>query len=536
MPPSGVGALVEGDDRAPRILDGVDYSLPVVLSRQSDAALGGKRDAYLREAVNTTYRFQFDNPYHTDELPFEPVTEDPLREWAWSTRERVLTNTHAAYQRNPIANRGCKYFSNFTIGEGFNLTCRNKDVEKILQAFIDDPDNEVRTYERQAVIDLLVDGELMLRWYSDKNSIVMAPMRPWECQYIKTEAGFFRRRISYRFNLTPAQGDDPTAVQGAEQVDVPAAEMLHVAINRHGYELRGRPELYPILPWLKAYKDWLENRARQNYWRGALVFWISVKNAAAPVLAAVAARWRKPPSPGSVAVETENVTVNTVTNPVAAGDASEDGRQIKLMSAVGLGLPEYFLGDGNNSNLASATKQQLPALTSFGEFQDVLVEMLWTPAFKRVLTWAIENGQLPAQVEEQDADGDPVLYDDPLPTTTPAPIPGEPAAPVLPRKQSKRMIDTLDAFDVAYAPIQGTDIVNIAQAMNMALMNNLASRETASTEMGFDYGIEKKRIERERMADMDDMQRGIIPTPPEMGGADAEDEGTADAEPEKAAG
>lgn len=509
--------LVDGDDRSPRILDGVDYSLPIVLSEQSEVALGHGRDAYLHEAASATYRFQFDNPYRTDELPFDPVTEDPLREWTKATRERVLTNTHAAYQRNPIANRGCKYISNFTVGEGFNLTCRNEDVEKVLQTFIDDPDNEVRTYERQAVVDLAVDGEIMLRWFQDDNGIVMVPMRPWECEYIETELGFFRRRVKYHFQLRQTRGDDPTSGEGTTPLDVPADEMLHVAINRHGYELRGRPELYPILPWLKAYKDWLENRARQNYWRGALVFWVSVKNAAAQVLATVAARWRKPPSPGSVAVETDNVTVNTVTNPVAAGDASEDGRQIKLMSAVGLGLPEYFLGDGSNTNLASANKQQLPALTSFSEFQRVLVEMLWTPAFRRVLTWAIENGQLPAMVEEQDADGDPVP-EPAKPSSDPAdvmPVPGM-MQPAPARAKKGRLIDTLDAFSVVYAPIQDTDVVNIAQAMNLALANELVSKETASAEMGFDYGIEKKRISKERREDIEAMARGEKPMPPEM--------------------
>ena len=27
-----------------------------------------------------------------------------------------------------------------------------------------------------------------------------------------------------------------------------------------------------VLPWLKAYWDWMEDRARQNHWRGSLLW------------------------------------------------------------------------------------------------------------------------------------------------------------------------------------------------------------------------------------------------------------------------
>lgn len=505
----------------PMIDDGSPYGMPVLLPRQMETALtkSGKLTQYLTESTRTPFRFQFDTPYKTDDVPFTPITEDPLRELSPAAREYVLSNTHAAYQRNPIAKRAVNYVSAFVVGPGFNLTAKNDKVDKVLQAFIDSEDNGIREYERQAVRDLLVDGELMLRFFEERGECVLVPMRPWECQWIETEPGFFRRKLNFHFQFYKTAGDSPLVAE-TEQIDIPAAEMLHVAINRHSYELRGRPELYSVLPWLRAYKDWLENRARQNHWRNALLWLVKVTAAAPSVIAAVAARWRKPPTPGSVAVESDKVDVQALTNGVGSTDAGDDGRQIKLMSAVGMGLPEYMLSDGENANLATATKQELPALTTFEEFQTIMIEQLWYPVFKRVLQAAIDAGTLPEQCQEMDADGDPVM-DEP-----PDDMDSDDAYELGPNGErmaaamgTPKMISTLDAFDVSYAPISNTNIVTLAQALQIASQYEWVSNETATTELGFDYSIEQKRIKRERMNEAREVAAGLRPPAPGMPGA-----------------
>src|SRR5690606_25315248 len=122
----------------------------------------------LMESARATFRFQFDTPQRGNaDLPVQMPVEDPLREWDWATREYVLSQCHAAFHRNPIAKRGVAYSAAFVVGEGFTLTCKNPDVEAVLQRFIDNPDNAIRKYERQAVKDLLVDGEIILRLYRE---------------------------------------------------------------------------------------------------------------------------------------------------------------------------------------------------------------------------------------------------------------------------------------------------------------------------------------------------------------------------------
>lgn len=508
-------AWYEIDDVA-RIEDGVNYALPISLPRSVVHTLQqeGKLDEFLAGAQQrlneSTFRqataMQFDSP--TSGSKFRPPTDDPLAEWDMATRRYVLENTHSAAQRNPLAKQALKYASNFVIGEeGFRLRCDNDELRKVLQAFIDHEDNQIRKYERQVIKDLMQDGELFIRYFTEKGEVVAAPLRPWECEGIKTELGFFRRKESYEFQFQKTTGDTPFADYKTVPESIPAKEVQHLAVNNSAYELRGRPDLFVVLPWLKAHKDWLENRARLNHWRTALIFHVKLAGASPAQVAAWQQRLKKPPTPGSMLVSTDALELNAITADIKAMDAAEDGRQIKLMVAVGLSLPEYFLGDGHNVNLASATKQELPALTSFGEYQYILIHELWTPMFKRVIQIAIDNEKLPKQVVKQDQDGDPILDEN----------------------DQEQMVDTLEAFSVSYEPISSSDPKTIAEALTLHRAAGAISMQSYRDEAGLDHHKEEKNLRREREQENEDVAQGRSnPVPgqdrPEALASDIEDD------------
>jgi hypothetical protein len=513
------------------ISDGVDYSLPVVVPGWMQRTFSGQQlREFVENATRAPYRNQFDTPYKKD-LPVDPVTEDPLKEWSWSTRVRVLTNCHAAYERNPMANAAVQYSADFIIGDGFNLNCKNTEVSDVLYAFIDDQLNAIREYERQAAIDLQVDGELLLRKFKGnaedgtQSQIRVVPLRPWECEYIRTKPGDFRTREAYHFQFDKNYGDDPLQAGSTEQIDVVADDIIHVAINRHAYELRGRPDLFRILPWLRAYTEYLENRARQNVWRNALVWWAKVVQGTADTISQVSAAFAKPPAPGTVVTTSDRVELTPLSGGGGAGDM-EDGRAIKNMAITGMRMAEYMFADGENANLATATAQQLPALTRFEGYQRVLIEQLWYPLFKNVLQTAIDAGFLPEEVEEQDEDGEAIKEEPPVdeaPKMKPV-IPGsqdgatpgmQMPVPNVPEGKAKS-IKTLEAFEVTYEPVNDTDPKTLADALTIAVTNEWISNQTAAKELGYDYHYEQKLIKRERQTQQKEMAAGQRPIPPDM--------------------
>jgi hypothetical protein len=513
------------------ISDGVDYSQPVIVEGWRRAAYANHPEAlkeYIESNSREPYRTQFDTPYKTD-LPFMPVTEDPLKEWSWQTRVRVLSNCHAAYERNPIGNAGIQYSADFIIGDGFNLNCKNTEVNDLLYAFIDDPDNAIREYERQAAIDLQVDGELFLRKFTGKaedgtsGQIRVIPMRPWECEYIETVEGDFKSRVAYHFQADSHYGDDPLSPGSTKKIEVPADQMIHAAINRHAYELRGRPDLYRILPWLRAYTEYLEGRARQNVWRNALLWWAKVVQGTAETIAAVSSAFAKPPAPGTVVTTSDRVELSTLTGG-GGSDSMEDGRAIKNMAITGLRMAEYMFADGSDANLATATAQQLPALTRFSAYQRTLTEQLWIPLFKSIIQMAIDEGVLPEEIEEQDPDGEPIheepaIDDAPkMKTVTPGAPDGTNPGMQMPvpnvTETPAKKIKTIDAFEVNYEPVNGENPKDLSDMLQTALTNEWVSNQTASSKLGFDYYYEQKLIKRERQESMKQQAAGMKPLDP----------------------
>ena len=60
-------------------------------------------------------------------------------------------------------------------------------------------------------------------------------------------------------------------------------------------------------------------------------------------------------------------------------------------------------------------------------------------------------------------------------------------------------VPTETAFSVAYEPLQGSDPLTIARAMQIAVREGWASRETAARELGFDYAAERQRAAGENI-------------------------------------
>jgi hypothetical protein len=474
---SAISELIQNSSQ-PCIVDGVDYRQPPIVPGPVRAQGATAVKNHLTES-REYYQGQFDPPNRSSAS--NPVTmplDDPLAEWDYNTRRAVLENCHAAYHRNPLAKRAVDVTRQFAVGKGHTVTAQNQDVQAIIDEFRANPENNILGYDRGFVQDLQIDGELFIRFFNGANGqVVIVPIPPWHIPEICCAPGFFRRILHYHLSYTWTNPNDNQGEILPIDEEIAPADMLHVAINNHTYELRGRPDLFVILPWLKAYHDWIEDRYRQNKWRGALLWWVKVAGAAPGAIAQKVTQWKKPPTPGSAYVSSDKEEVQALTNPVAANDASEDGRQIKLMVAVGVGLPEFMLSDGQNSNLASATAQQMPALWKFVDAQQLMQEQVWEPVYRRVIQAAIDAGRLPEMVIVQDADGDPV--------------------------EGQTPIKAVECFKVEYPELQSDDPKTVSEALAIDLSGGLVSRETARGLKGYDHLQETKRIQKEAEEDRD---------------------------------
>jgi hypothetical protein len=313
----------------------------------------------------------------------------------------------------------------------------------------------------------------------------------------------------------------------SEPVDdkIPASEVIHVAINRKAYELRGRPELYKVLVWLQAHKEWLEDRARQNHYRGSILYDVTLTNANGAQVATKLSQYKKPPAgQAAIVVHNDKEVWQRLNDDVNASGAAEDGREMRLKVATGMRMAEYFFSDGSNANLASATAQALPAIMSFSEWQSVSRDRIFKPVFLKVLELSGMDLDEEVEVEDTEAAQTPKPQPKEVPAYSETPNNGKKSAMddeigAVEEEAPKLKVKVRDAFDIKYRSLDDSEPTSVMQALSVATDKEWMSDETAAGLMPYDvdYKKEVEKIAAQRQREMDEMSQGLRMAPPQFG-------------------
>jgi hypothetical protein len=165
-------------------------------------------------------------------------------------------------------------------------------------------------------------------------------------------------------------------------------------VNKVSNAKRGKSDLATLLPWLRRYKDWLIDRVRINKYKAAFLWEITLAGADKRTIEQKMQEYSRPPEPGTIVVHNESEKWEAVQPHIDAGDAEPDGRAIKLMVAMGAGIPEHYLADGQNSNRATASEMSLPTIKKYKRRQDLMAYIL-RMILNRVIKEKQNRGLLP---------------------------------------------------------------------------------------------------------------------------------------------
>jgi len=175
--------------------------------------------------------------------------------------------------------------------------------------------------------------------------------------HIETREGDYKVELRYRENAGIGQEVWWLSPSHVDAGDISKPLMLHYAVNRPVGAIRGIGDLDPILPWLRRYTRWLEDRVRLN--AGVRAFLWIVK-AAKNLKAELQERYRTPPEPGSIIIAEQGAEEwQAITPQLHATDAERDGRAIRWMIAAGgPGTALIDLGEGEDANQATGKVMQ----------------------------------------------------------------------------------------------------------------------------------------------------------------------------------
>jgi len=345
---------------------------------------------------------------------------------------------YEAYNANPMANAIIEMGSNFVLGEGLQIDAGNKRVQRLLDRFWNDADSHMNRRQFDIATELSLYGEIFVRLFVNPydGHVKIAMLDPSLVDQIETDAENVEREIRiHRRPLaqnatvptastmpSPAQtataspGErssaygsqinmlQPTVVNPSDPrwtegqwFDVPR-EIMHFSINKVTNAKRGKSDLATLLPWLRRYKDWLIDRVRINKYKAAFLWDVTLQGADRQTIDQKMMQYARPPEPGSVLIHNESETWAAVQPMIDASSAAPDGHAMKMMIAMGAGLPEHYLSEGGDVNRATAAEMGLPTLKKYRRRQDYLGYIL-RQILDRVIAEAQKAGTLPKGVD-----------------------------------------------------------------------------------------------------------------------------------------
>ncbi len=346
-------------------------------------ATGGEEDYYWRRLS--------DNFYQKDLIP--------------STYLEIHNACYEAYNANPIAFSIVEMTTSFVLGKGLTISAANPRVQALLDAFWHDPKNHMDERVYLICNELALYGEQFIHFFINKydGSVVIRQIDPSLIDEIETDPEDVENHLRYHRRpigqVMSATADDPAAFDPNRTQDTQGdwfdagTEVIQFAINKVSNAKRGKSDLATLLPWLRRYKDWLTDRVRINKYKGAFLWDVTLKGADRKTINAKQMDYSSPPEPGSIIIHNDAETWTAVEPKINSSDASEDGRAIKLMVAMGATIPEHFLSDGANGNRATAAEMGLPTMLKFQRRQKVMRYLL-SAILDRVIEEARKVGKI----------------------------------------------------------------------------------------------------------------------------------------------
>lgn len=325
-----------------------------------------------------------------------------------------------AYNHNPIAHQGINITTDFVLGRGVGKKACHPECQKRLDEWWDEQDLDHRL--EMWCTTIARDGELMLKKVVDpiKKELGVRWMDPSTCWEIVTDLedqetgiGASSRGVIYYHFQYPTQYQilfggakdqvyNPSNFQSAKFVilQVPADEMLFYKINVGPNEKRGRSDLFPVLGWLKRYKDFWTAHVLRAIITSTFAWKNKIKGSDADVSAFISAFGNQQPKFGSVWVENEASELTPMTVDLKASEAKEEADGIINMIAVGLGIPMSYLGFGEHQARASAVVASEPGTKKF-QARQILMGRILRDVAQAWGALEISSGRLPAEVADE---------------------------------------------------------------------------------------------------------------------------------------
>jgi hypothetical protein len=309
------------------------------------------------------------------------------KKW-WEIKDD-LDDALEAWRTNPLAFRVVSLTTDYVVGAGIQVTSPVAYVDRFINELWSHRLNKLDLRLYTWCDELTRAGDLFIVLYTnpaDGMSYLRA-INAVKIDRIETDPNDLERELRYH----ELREDDPIQGKwwpGWESVkdDPTQPAILHYAINRPVGCIRGQSDLAPLLPWLRRYREWLEDRVRVNRYKNAFLWQVKLDGAGPGDIESKQAQYAQPPSPGSVIVTDETELWTPVQPHIQAEDVRDDGKALRLMIAAGAGIPLHYLGEGESATRSTAQEMAGPTVRHYEHrqkfFCDLVLDVVEKAAYR----------------------------------------------------------------------------------------------------------------------------------------------------------
>lgn len=347
------------------------------------------------------------------------------REFSRDGLRRIMALSRLMFLKNPLINRAVTIQAFYVFGQGVTIQAAHPDVNDVVQAFLDDVKNKAELTAHQTRTEteqtLQVEGNIFFVLFTNPTTgrvrirtipvdevhdIIANPddsREPWYYHRAWTQVPLNGSGAVHQAAYYPDWRYQPSSRPGTLN-GTPiqwATPVYHVRVGGLKGMRFGVPETYAAIDWARAYKSFLENWATITQAYARFAFKATTPGGARGVAAAktrlsttIGHQDRTETNPSSVTGSTFIAAAGTGTDltPIRTAGATtsaSDGRHLLLMVAAATGLPEFFFGDANVGNHATAKTLDRPTELKFTDRQT-----LWADTLRDILGYVVDQSVL----------------------------------------------------------------------------------------------------------------------------------------------
>lgn len=310
-----------------------------------------------------------------DDDQWRPLGGDAKRDITPMTGRRMRECSVHLWESNLLANRLIELPVAYLLAEGVEIKVNDEDAQKWVNAFWNDPINNLDIKLPKKVRELALFGEQCWPAFVNEHSghVRLGYLDPGNIKSVITDPDNIEQPIGiatvadkrgkkrrYKIIVNGPETMFSRKTQGIRE-SFDDGECFYFSINSLSNGKRGRSDLLPQIDWLDAYDHFMFGELDRADFLRAFIWDVEMKGLDQDQ---INERVKKmtPPSPGSIRAHNESETWHAETPSLGAGDTEGIARLFRNHIIGGATIPEHWYGGGGDVNRATGESMGEPTL------------------------------------------------------------------------------------------------------------------------------------------------------------------------------